>query len=182
MLWIARNSPNSLNLGVKSRRGAKPTLTPPVTEKHVAVTILEPPQQSQPSPTIHYTYNETLEGSRCCEILESIQTYSILVWWNVVASYQNRHHPWLKSQGVALIVDDEFKSQTCKTINHIHSQWIEALRCCELPKSVQTHSILVWKVGKGQPNFDPTCAWKTHCGDHFRADIPISTFSNHSLY
>ena len=47
----------------------KPTLTPPVTEKHVVVTILEPTPQSQPSPTIHYTYNEKLKGLRCCDIL-----------------------------------------------------------------------------------------------------------------
>ena len=39
----------------------KPTLNPPVTEKHVVVTILEPTRQSQPSPTIHYTYNENVE-------------------------------------------------------------------------------------------------------------------------
>ena len=59
---------------------------------------------------------------------------------------------------------------------------MEGLGCCELPKSVQTHSILMWKVDKGQANFDPTRDWKTRCGDHHRAHIPISTFSSHSLY
>eukprot|EP00956_Cyclotella_meneghiniana_P002113 scaffold2388_cov57-Cyclotella_meneghiniana.AAC.9 len=59
---------------------------------------------------------------------------------------------------------------------------MEGLGCCELPKSVQTHSILMLKVDKGQANFDPTSDWKTRCGDHHRAHIPISTFSNHSLY
>ena len=48
--------------------------------KHVVMTVLEPICQSQPSPTIHYTYNETLERSSCCKILEAIQTHSILVW------------------------------------------------------------------------------------------------------
>ena len=47
--------------------------------KHDVVTVLEPICQSQPSSTIHYTYDETLEGLRCCETLESIQTYPILV-------------------------------------------------------------------------------------------------------
>ena len=46
---------NSLNLGVKSVQGPMSTLTPPMTEKHVVVTILDLMQQSQPSPTIHYT-------------------------------------------------------------------------------------------------------------------------------
>ena len=36
--------------------------------------------QSQPCLTIHYTTDETLDGSSCCDMLESIQTGSILVW------------------------------------------------------------------------------------------------------
>ena len=59
---------------------------------------------------------------------------------------------------------------------------MERLRCCKWPKSVQTHSILVTKVDKGQANFDPTCDWNTRCGDHFRANSPISPFSNLSIY
>eukprot|EP00956_Cyclotella_meneghiniana_P022031 scaffold40976_cov60-Cyclotella_meneghiniana.AAC.1 len=43
------------------------------------VTIIEHTYQSQPCLTIHYTYDETLGGLRCCEVLESIQTYSIRV-------------------------------------------------------------------------------------------------------
>ena len=58
---------------------AKPTLTPPAPQKHVVVTIIEPIYQPQPSPTIHHTYNEKLEMRRCYEILQSIQTCSILV-------------------------------------------------------------------------------------------------------
>eukprot|EP00956_Cyclotella_meneghiniana_P024656 scaffold49792_cov63-Cyclotella_meneghiniana.AAC.1 len=46
-----------------------PTLTPPVTGKQVAVTIIEIIYQYQASPTIHYTFDETLEGLRCCETL-----------------------------------------------------------------------------------------------------------------
>ena len=88
--------------------------------------------QSQPSLTIHYTYIEMLEGSRCSEILEPIQTYSILVW-NVGASYRICHHPWLKSQGVALVANDEFKSQPYKTIHYTYGQRMEGLGCCELP-------------------------------------------------
>ena len=95
---------------------------------------------------------------------------------------QNRHQPWLNSQGVEFVVDDEFKSQTCKTIHYTHGERMERLRCFEFPKSVQTSSILVLKVDEGQAHFDPIRDWNTHCGDHFRTLIPISTFSNHSLY
>ena len=81
--WDAVNCPNEYKLtqswGEKGTR-AKPTLTPPVTEKHVVVTILEPTQQSPPSPTIHYTYNKILEGLKCCEMTESVCTHSMLVW------------------------------------------------------------------------------------------------------
>ena len=182
--WDAVKCPNQSKLTQswwESWIRAKPTLTPPVTETHVVVTIIEHIYQSQYSPTIHYTHDETLEGLRCCEILESIQTYSILVW-NVGYWSRNRHHPLLNSQGVALVVDDEFKSQPCKTIHYTHGERMEGLRCCEMPKSVQTHSILVGELNTGQAYFDPTRDWNSRCGDHYRAHIPISIFSNHSLY
>ena len=51
----------------------------PAAQKHIEMTILEHIYQSQPSSNIHHTYDEILEGLRCYEILESIQTYSILV-------------------------------------------------------------------------------------------------------
>ena len=170
--WADVNGPNQSKLTqswCESQTRAKPTLTPPVTEKHVVVTIMEPIYQSQHSLTIHYTYNETLEGLRCCELLESIQTYSILVW-NVGYWSRNRHHPWLKSQGVALVVDDEFKSQPCKTIHYAYDERREGLRCCEMSKSVQTHSILVSKVENRLANFSAIRDWKSRCGYHFRAN------------
>ena len=182
--WYVVNCPNQSKLTqtwCKKWTRAKPTLTPPVTGKHVALTIIEHIYQSQPSSTIHYTYDETLEGLRCCETLESIQTYPILVW-NEGSWSRNRHNPWLNSQGVEFVVDDEFKSRSCKTVHYTYGERMEGLRCCDLPKSVQTHSILVWKVDKGHANFDPTRDWKTSCGNLHRAHIPISTLQNHSLY
>ena len=72
MLWIAWTSPNSHNLGAKSGIGASQTLTPPAPQKHIVVTILGPIFQSQPSPTIHHTYDDRLEGLRCYEMAESV--------------------------------------------------------------------------------------------------------------
>ena len=165
--WKGWDTVNCLNQSEDTQSGceklvwAKPNLYPLITQEWVVVTILEPIYQSQPSPTIHYTYGERMEWLRCCEILESIQTYSIFVW-NVGCWSQHRHHPQLKSQGVVLVVDDEFKSQPCKTIHYTYNETLEGLRCCELPESVQTHSILVWKVGKGQAISDPTCMTEKH--------------------
>ena len=64
--------------GEKWRR-AKQTLTPRVTEKQVAMTVLEPTPQSQPPPAIHYTHIEMVRVLTCCEILESIRKHTILV-------------------------------------------------------------------------------------------------------
>ena len=92
-------------------------------------------------------------------------------------------HPMtLKSRGVVMVVDDEFKSQPCKTIHYTHGEKIEGLRCCELPKSVQTYSILVSKVECRQANFDPIRDWKPCCCDHYRVHMRISIFSIHYTY
>ena len=45
---------------------AKPILTSPMPLIHVVVTIIEHTYQSQPFLTIHYTYDDTLDGLRCC--------------------------------------------------------------------------------------------------------------------
>ena len=145
------------------------------------MTILEPTQQSPPSPAIHHTHSEMLEGLRCCDILESIQTCTILVWKVGYWSWSCCH--WrLKSWCVVIVIHVEFKSQPCKTIHHTYNETLKGLRCCQLPESVQTYSISVKKVDMGQANFDPTRDWKTSGGDIFRAHTAISTFSNHSLY
>ena len=155
--------------------------TPPVTEKHVVATILEPTHQSQPCKTIHHTYNEKLEGLRCCDILESIRKLTILVW-NVGYFEPILLPPMNVKRDVVLFLHDELKSQPCKTIHYTHGERMEGLRCCELPSAVQTRSILVSKVDKGQAYFDPTRDWNSRCGDHYRAHIPISIISNNSLY
>ena len=75
-------------------------LTPPVTEKHIVVTIIKHIYQSYPCKIIQYTYDETLGGLICCEIHESIQTHSILVWNLGYLSQNISHHPQLKKATV----------------------------------------------------------------------------------
>ena len=81
--WDAVNCLNQSKLTQSWRKkwiSAKPTLTHPAAQKHIEMTILEHIYQSHSSSNIHHTYDEILEGLRCYEILESIQTYPILVW------------------------------------------------------------------------------------------------------
>ena len=42
-----------------------------------------------------------------------------------------------------MVMDDEPKSQPCKTIHYTYNQALEGLGCCELPQPVQNHTILV---------------------------------------
>ena len=58
MLWTAPISPNSLNLEVKSGEGPSQLWPHPWLKQHVVASIIETTHQSQPSPTIHYTYNK----------------------------------------------------------------------------------------------------------------------------
>ena len=143
--WDAVNCPNQSKLTqpwCEKWITAKPTLTPHMTEKQVVVTILEPIYQSPPSPITHYTYNEKLEGLRCCEILALIQTYSILVW-NVGytgAKIVTTHDSKAGVRWWLWIVNSNLKLAH-PFIILIHSQWdMLGLRRCELPQSVQTHS------------------------------------------
>ena len=145
MLWIAWIGSYWLHLGMKSRihqTSGQANLNPYINPEHVVVIILEPRYQSQPSPTIHHSNNETWEGSSCYEILKPTQSYSILVW-NVGAFYWNWHHPLVKSQGVMMVIHDGFKSQHCSTIHYTYNETLEGLGCCGLPESVHIHFILV---------------------------------------
>ena len=93
-MWIASISPKSLNLGVKSRCEASQLWPHPWLEHWLwwPLAISEPIFQSQPCTTIHHTNDERLEGSRCCETIESIQTYSILVWSIRTPEAETAHH------------------------------------------------------------------------------------------
>ena len=115
--------------------------------------------KSEPCVTIHSTYNKILEGLRCCDILESIQKYTILVW-NVGYRSENCHQPLLKSRGVVMVIHDELKSEPCVTIHSTYNKILEGLRCCELPQSVHQSKLTEswggekWKTGK--PTFAPS--------------------------
>ena len=91
----------------QNRHAGQANFTPTTTQKHVVVAILEPICQYQPSLTIHYTYNETLEGSSCYEIVGSIQKHTILML-SRGAFHQNCLPPQLKSLGVVMVMHDKF--------------------------------------------------------------------------
>ena len=77
-------------------------------------------------------------------------------WFEIYeASSWNWYHPWLKSQGVVMVMHDEFKYQPCPTIHYTYNEMLEGSSWCELPESVQSHTILVWIVDMGQAKFVP---------------------------
>ena len=49
-----------------------------------------------------------------------------------------------------MVVEDEFHSKPCLTIQYTNGERLEGLGCCELPESVRTHSLWVRKMGLGQ--------------------------------
>ena len=88
-----------------------------------------------------YTYDETLEGSSCCQWLELVQKHLILVSrvgvWN-----WNYHRAWLKSQVAVMSIGNVFHSQPCMTINYTYSETLEGSSRCKFLESVPALSIL----------------------------------------
>ena len=70
------NQPEDTQSGCEKWVWTKPNLYPLITWKWVVVTILEPVYQSQLYLTIHYTYNERLEGLSWYEMAESVCSYA----------------------------------------------------------------------------------------------------------
>ena len=134
---------------------ANANFDPLLTEKHVEATILEPICQSPPSPTIHYTYNEKLEGLRCCDIQWWIQKYSILVW-NVGYWSQNSHHPQVKSRGVVMVMwmmnSNLNLAKPFIILTMRHWQCWDAVNCLNQSKLTKS-----WceKWPRANANFDP---------------------------
>ena len=86
--------------------------------------------QSQPFITIYYTHNETSEGSSCCEMLERVQTHSILVKKVSVmdlAQYisTDDSKTGCGDHGIDTI---KFHSQPCLTIYHTYDETLEGFR------------------------------------------------------
>ena len=133
------------NLGVKRWDLRRLNFHHPPLKSQGVVMVIHNGFKSEPCKTIHYTYNETLEWLRCCEGLEWIHNYSIMVW-NVGAMYQTCHRLRLKSRGVVMVIHNELKSQPCKTIHYTYNEMLEGLRCCKIYESVQTYWNLVSKV------------------------------------
>ena len=104
--------------------------------------IISNVSQSQPCMIIYYTYNETLEGSSCCKMLESVQTHIIFVL--KVGVYLAIFVPLMtQKQFVVTILDSQFHSQPCLTIHYTYDETLKGSSCCQLHELVQTHLILV---------------------------------------
>ena len=71
-------TPNTHNLGVKSGDDLTPKLSHPTLKSQLVVSIVDNDIQSQPCLTIHYTPDEALEWSSCCQIGAGHLTHTIL--------------------------------------------------------------------------------------------------------
>ena len=107
--WISRYR---LNVGMNHRGLWYRNFHHPWLKSRGVVTVLEDEFQSPPSPTIHYTHNDILEGLGCCELPESVSTHTIWVrkvstapsqictlselenrlWWPFLCPYTNLNH------------------------------------------------------------------------------------------
>ena len=183
MLWIAPISPNSLNLGVKSGKQVSQLWPHTVTEKHVVVTILEPTHQSQPSPTIHYTYNDILEGLGCCELPKPFNTHAI---WVGNVSMGMGQAKFVPSQSWNIGCGDHFCAHIpiSTMSNHSLYLWREIGRVEMLWNGwISLYRLYLGMKCRGHaPKFSSPVTQKPGCGDGCGGWIPVSTFSNHSLY
>ena len=65
-----------------------------------------------------------------------------------------------------MVMHIKFQSQPCITIHHTCHETLVGSSCCKMPEPVQTHLILVLKVGMcHQAKFFPSHDSKTGCGD-----------------
>ena len=81
--------------------------------------VLEDEFQSPPSPTIHDTYNETLEGLGCCEMAESVSTHTI--WVRKVSIGQPKFVP---SQSSKIGCGDHFSAHMPISTMSNHSLYL----------------------------------------------------------
>ena len=145
------------------------------------VTFVNDEFQSPPSPTIHDTYNETLEGLGCCEMAESVSTHTIWVW--KVSMGQPKFVP---SQSSKIGCGDHFSAHMpiSTMSNHSLYLWREVGRVEMLWNGwISLHTLNLGMKCRGHaPKFSSPVTQKPGCGDGCEGWIPISTFSNHSLY
>ena len=145
------------------------------------VMVLEDEFQSPPSPTIHYTYNDILEGLGCCELHGSVTTHTI--WVRKVSMGRAKFVP---SQSWKIGCGDHFSAHIpiSTMSNHSSYQWREIGRVEMLWNVwISLHTLNVGVKHRGLvPKLSPPVTQKPGCGDGYTWWIPISTFSNHSLY
>ena len=113
------------------RSGTK--IVPTLTLNQVVVIVVHNEFQSQPCLIICYINDETLKGSSCCQLPESIQTHWILVQKVGLGIWvkPNLSPSTMTLNQVAVTsVYTKFKSQACGTIDHTYNETLEGSSCC----------------------------------------------------
>ena len=103
-------------------------------------TIVDKDFQSVPCLTFQNTHNETLDQSRCSETCGGMQLDTISwCWeWGALANFL---HLCIKSQLVEIIVDKEFQSEPCLTIQYTHNEALDQSSFSKFFSGMQSHTI-----------------------------------------
>ena len=88
-----------------------------------------------------------------------VSPYWVLSWINV-PNFQTKANSAPFCDSIArtclmTIADNEFQSQPCLAICYTHDETLEQSRCYEMHARIQTHIILVLRVGEPKPQLSP---------------------------
>ena len=84
--------------------------------------------QSPPFPTVHYTFDDTLEGLRCCAVNclnQSVHTQSGCKKW--VWAKPNLYPLMTRKQVVVTILVPTYQSQPCITLHYTCDERLDGL-------------------------------------------------------
>ena len=188
-MWIASISTYTLHLGVKRRGPESSQIVTFLTQKPgCGAMVVQDYFLSQPRLTIHHTHDDIFEGegSSWCELLESVQTHSILVWSAGAQKTQPNFH--LPDSKIRVWCDGfEGLLPVSTSSNHSSSSWWYIWRWRVKLMWIASISTITLHLGVKRRGPEPSqivtfLTQKPGCGDGFAGLILISTLPNHSSY
>ena len=141
-------------------------LSYPWIKNQCAKIVLEHEVQSQHCLTIHILIWGHWEGQAAVEC--SYQSKHTQMW-KVGLWIQHLFYPWIKNQHAKIVLEHEVQSQPYLTIQYTYMRILEGSSCCGMLLTIQTHTILMWKVGIWIQHLSYPWIKKSVCRDSFKA-------------